>query len=48
LFQPWLQTPSQTKKHRDLLSVFANFGLEPWFTQGGTVGAKLHREFFLQ
>jgi len=42
LFQPWLQTPSQTKKHRDVTLGVCKLGLEPWFTQSGTGGAKLH------
>ena len=40
------QTMLQTKKHRDFTLGVCKLGLEPWFTQGGTVRAKLHRELF--
>ena len=36
---PSFQTCCKQKNTEILLSVFANFGLEPWLTQGGTVRA---------
>ena len=37
--------PVANKKTPRLTLGVCNLGLEPWFTQSGTGGAKLHREF---
>ena len=42
---PSFQTLLQTKKHRDVTLGVCKLGLEPWFTQGGTGGAKLQHNY---
>ena len=46
VLHPRFKPRCKQKKHRDVTLGVCKLGLEPWFTQGGTVGAKLHGELF--